>query len=74
MSNSKTQKRSMVNLTFYPSVDNVIPKIKGQWKENNGKVEAWMTEEQYAELKPVLDALIEELDRIEFELEIEKTI
>lgn len=74
MSNSKTQKRSMVNLTFYSSVDNVIPKIKGQWKENNGKVEAWMTEEQYAELKPVLDALIEELDRIEFELEIEKTI
>lgn len=74
MPNSKTQKYSMVNLIFYESVDNVIPKIKGQWREKNGKVETWMTESQYAELSPLLDALSEELDKIDFELEMESTM
>lgn len=67
-------KHSMITLTFYHAVDNIIPKIKGQYREREGKVEVWFTQDQYNDVMPLVNALNAELDLIEFELEVERTL
>lgn len=53
---------TMVSVIYYPKIDKVIPKIKGQWRRDGDKIICWFTEKQWQQVNRIVTALMQDLE------------